>query len=110
MPPRIEVAGAGESGASSHPIRPAYGAQASGRRILPRMSPLRLRALREAAELSQEALATRVGARQATISDLERGKARRIDLALIDRLAAALGVEPGELFERRPAAKKGKRG
>jgi transcriptional regulator with XRE-family HTH domain len=64
------------------------------------MSPLRLRALREAAGLSQEDLAARVATRQATISDLERGKARRIDLRLIDRLAAVLGIEPGELFER----------
>jgi transcriptional regulator with XRE-family HTH domain len=72
------------------------------------MSPLRLRELREAAELSQEELAARVGARQATISDLERGKAIRIDLALIDRLAKALGIEPGELFVRTPA-RKGKR-
>lgn len=66
------------------------------------MTPLllRLRQLREAAGLSQQQLADLVGTRQGTISDHERGKATRIDYDLIERLADALGVEPGELFER----------
>ena len=64
------------------------------------MTPLRLRIreLREAKNLSQERLAEMVGVRQATISDHERGKARRIDLDLLEDLAAALGVEPGALL------------
>ena len=63
---------------------------------------LRLRELREAAGLTQEQLAELVGTRQGTISDHERGKATRIDYDLIERLADALGVEPGSLFKSVP--------
>jgi len=72
------------------------------------MTPLqiRLRELREAAGLTQEELADKVGIYQGTISDHERGKATRIDLSLIERLADALEVEPGELFERVPAKRR----
>ena len=68
------------------------------------MTPLllRLRELREAAGLTQEQLAEMVGTRQGTISDHERGKATRIDYDLIERLADALGIQPGDLFERSP--------
>ncbi len=76
------------------------------------MTPLRFRIkeLREARGLSQAALAEHVGVRQATINDLENGHSRQDTLALLEKLAHALGVEPGELFERRPPGKKGKRG
>ncbi len=70
---------------------------------------LRLKALREAAGLSQAALAERAGVRRETLNRLENGRSGRITLELLDRLATALGVLPGELVERRPAAKKGKR-
>lgn len=70
---------------------------------------LRLRALREAAGLSQAALAKRVRVRRETLNRLENGKSGRVTLELLDRLATALGVQPGELVERRPATKKGKR-
>ncbi|HEX9581614.1 MAG TPA: helix-turn-helix transcriptional regulator [Gemmatimonadales bacterium] len=59
---------------------------------------LNLRARRERAGLTQEALAERAGVRQATISDLETGKSRRIDLDILERIAKALGCEPGELI------------
>lgn len=74
------------------------------------MTPLvlRLKALREAAGLSQGELADRVGVRRETLNRLERGKSGRVELELLGRLAEVLGVEPGELFERRPAAKKAK--
>jgi len=61
---------------------------------------LRLKQHRNAAGLTQEALAERVGVRQATISDLENGRSRRIDLDVLDRIAKVLGVKPGELFEQ----------
>jgi transcriptional regulator with XRE-family HTH domain len=68
---------------------------------------LRLAELRQAADLSQEQLARRVGVRQATISQLETGKSGRIELELLEKLARALDVEPGEFFVR--AARKGTR-
>lgn len=72
------------------------------------MTPLRLTLLelRTRAQLSQEALAHAAGIRQATVSALETGKARRIDLDTIERLAKALGVPPHELFETIPAKSK----
>lgn len=64
------------------------------------MSPayLRLKELREARGLTQAALAARARCRGATINDLENHKSRRLDLALLGRLAAALDVEPSELI------------
>jgi putative transcriptional regulator len=68
------------------------------------MSPLTvaLRAARETAGLTQSELADRAGVRQATISELETGKTRRVDLDILERLADALGVEPKDLIERQP--------
>jgi transcriptional regulator with XRE-family HTH domain len=68
------------------------------------MSPLRFRVreLRESKGLSQAQLANEAGARQATISDMETGRTKRVDIALLERLAAALGVEPGALIVREP--------
>lgn len=73
------------------------------------MSPARFRIkeLREARGLTQAALAQAVGVRQATINDLENGKSRQDTLDLIDRLCAALGVDPGELIARE--GRRGKR-
>lgn len=72
------------------------------------MTPLRLRLreLRTAAGLSQEALANLAGIRQATVSGLETGRTRRVDLPALERLAKALGVEPHQLFETVPAPKR----
>jgi transcriptional regulator with XRE-family HTH domain len=66
------------------------------------MSPIvvRLRELREKAGLSQQALADLAGVRQGTISELESGKKQRLDFGILDRLCAALRVEPGELLSR----------
>ena len=74
------------------------------------MSPirLRLREAREAAGMTQLELAEAAGTRQATISDLERGEAKTLRLALLERLADALGVEPGELVERDGKRKRGR--
>jgi transcriptional regulator with XRE-family HTH domain len=65
------------------------------------MTPLQLalRRLRESRGLTQQQLAERAGVRQALISDLEAGKAMRRSLDAIEKLAKALGVEPGELLE-----------
>lgn len=75
---------------------------------------LRVRELRTALGLSQQALAERAGLYQATVSELESGRAKRADFATLERLASALGVLPGDLFEggasvqaaRQPAKKR----
>jgi transcriptional regulator with XRE-family HTH domain len=41
-----------------------------------------------------------------TISHLETGQSRRVDLDLLDRLAKALGVAPHELIGEEPRRKK----
>ena len=64
------------------------------------------RELREEAGLTQSELAEAAGVRQATVSEMERGLPRRIDLDVLERLADALAgalgrtVEPGELLAR----------
>lgn len=72
------------------------------------MSPIRLKLKqqREAIGMTQAHLAEQIGVRQATISDLERGKSSRLDLDLLDRLCAALDVQPGDLLERVVPAKR----
>lgn len=64
------------------------------------MSPvtLNLKELREKAELSQSDLADAVGVRQATISDLETGKAKTLRLSLLEALARVLKVPARELI------------
>lgn len=66
-----------------------------------------LREARETAGLSQMQLADKANVRQATISELETGKTRRVDLDVLDRLCAALELEPGDLLKR--GAKKRRR-
>lgn len=67
---------------------------------------LGLKAAREAAGLTQAALAELVDVRQATISDLETGKSRRIELDLLERLALALNVEASSLIVQTPGKKR----
>lgn len=57
----------------------------------------RVRALRERAGISQEALADRAGLHRTYVGSVERGE-RNISLANIHRLADALGVPPSELL------------
>jgi transcriptional regulator with XRE-family HTH domain len=58
----------------------------------------RLREWRERATLSQEELKDRSGVSRATIADLEAGN-RGAQPRTVRRLAAALGVEPPDLYE-----------
>lgn len=66
---------------------------------------LALKAIREEKGVSQEALAKAVGRRQATISRLESGRTRQLDLDLLTAIARVLDVNPVELF----AVEEGKR-
>jgi transcriptional regulator with XRE-family HTH domain len=61
---------------------------------------LRIRELRDAKGWSQDELARRAQVRQATISNFERGKTRSVDLDVLDRIAAALRVDPAFLIVR----------
>lgn len=59
---------------------------------------INLRKLRERKGLSQAELGKRAGVRQATISSLENGKGRRVDLDVLDRIAKVLGVKATALL------------
>jgi transcriptional regulator with XRE-family HTH domain len=65
---------------------------------------IRLRELRLALGFSQAELALRARTRRATVSRLENSRITAIDLEVLERLADALGVEPGFLLSRVPAA------
>ncbi|MEJ1250518.1 helix-turn-helix transcriptional regulator [Denitratimonas tolerans] len=58
----------------------------------------RIRALREAAGISQEELASRCGLHRTYVGSVERGE-RNISLENIVTIARALGVDPGSLLE-----------
>jgi transcriptional regulator with XRE-family HTH domain len=76
------------------------------------MTPLvlNLKFHREKSRLTQAELAKAAGVRQATISDLETGKSRRVELDLLERLANVLGVKAAALLEQLPNKPKRKRG
>lgn len=67
------------------------------------MSPihLRLQELREVNGWSQAELARRSGVHQSVISRLERGEIQSVSFANLERLAGALGCDPGYLVVRR---------
>jgi len=73
------------------------------------MTPIvvHIRELRVRKGWSQAELADRAGTRQATISEIETGRTTRIDLSLLERIAVALGVEPGELIVRESKRRRG---
>jgi transcriptional regulator with XRE-family HTH domain len=58
----------------------------------------RVRALREKAGLSQEALADKAQIHRTYIGGVERGE-RNLGLKNVLRIAKALGVQPARLFE-----------
>ena len=71
-------------------------------RTLFAVSPLRLRVkeLREALGLTQAELAERAKVRRATVNRIENAHVTAIDMDVLERLAEALGVEPGFLIVR----------
>ena len=66
----------------------------------------RLAAILEKAGLSQVELARRAGVGIQTVNRLFNNTTAQVSLKTLDKLAAALGVEPGELIMRE---KKGRR-
>jgi transcriptional regulator with XRE-family HTH domain len=60
-----------------------------------------LRSARESRKISQEALADLAGLHRTYIGSVERGE-RNISIDNIERLAAALEVQPEDLLKRRP--------
>jgi transcriptional regulator with XRE-family HTH domain len=60
-----------------------------------------LRAARHAKGISQEQLAHEAGVNRTYMSKIERG-GTWVGLEIIDKLAAALEVEPAEFLRRRP--------
>ena len=75
------------------------------------MTPVRLRVkeLREAKGFSQRELARRAGVRSGTVIDIEHARTSRVDLAVLERLADALGVDPSRLIVRTAAKKRARR-
>lgn len=62
---------------------------------------LRVKELREAAKLTQEALAYKAGVSLGTVQRAER--VGRASTETLSKIATALGVPPGELFAEVPA-------
>ena len=75
----------------------------------------RLRELIEEAGISQSELSRRSGVSFATINRMAQNSTEQVSLKTLDRLSATLGealgrdIEPGELLEREPEPKKGRR-
>ena len=66
----------------------------------------RLRDLLESHDMTQAALAKASGVSLPTISRLTRNETAQVSLATLDKLARALGVEPGELIGREKRTRK----
>lgn len=66
------------------------------------MTPLRLRVaeLRATKGWTQEELAERAGVGRITVVRIESNQNRRVDFDVLEKLADALGVDPGYLIER----------
>jgi transcriptional regulator with XRE-family HTH domain len=64
------------------------------------MTPIEvnLRRFRERKGLTQAELGKLARVRQATVSNLENGKGRRVDLDVLERVARALGVKATDLL------------
>ena len=61
-----------------------------------------LRAVREGKNLSQSEVARRIGVKHATYHEIENGSSSP-NLATIERIAAAIEIDPLELLEKKVA-------
>jgi putative transcriptional regulator len=75
------------------------------------VTPIRitLKDARENAELTQTELAKLAGVHQRVISEMETGKTKQVRLETFERLCRALELEPGDLLELDPPARKRRR-
>ena len=62
---------------------------------------LRIKELRTVQGLTQKQLAERAKIRQATVSKLESGRVKLIDLEVLEKLAKALDCDPGYLIVKK---------
>lgn len=62
---------------------------------------LRIKQLRKAQDLTQGELAERAGIRRATVNRLENARVKSIDLEVLEKLAKALGCDPGYLIVKK---------
>jgi DNA-binding Xre family transcriptional regulator len=67
---------------------------------------LELRAWRKHRHRTQRWLRAETGVSVTTISNIETGKTKGVDFDTLAKLAAALGVQPGDLFTAPPDAPK----
>ena len=67
------------------------------------MSPLalRIKELRSVKGWSQRELSRIAGVRQATVSHLESGNVKTVDLSILEKIAKALGCDPGYLLVKK---------
>jgi DNA-binding Xre family transcriptional regulator len=66
----------------------------------------RLRELLAEHEMTQQRLADESGVSLVTISRLCRNETAQVSLETLDKIAGALGIEPGELIVREKRARK----
>ena len=62
---------------------------------------LRVRELREAKGWSQHRLALKAGIRRATLSAIENNQTTGVDFETLEKLAEALGCDPGYLIVKK---------
>lgn len=56
--------------------------------------------------MSQSELARRSGVSQVTVNAIANNRTRQVQLETLDKIAAALGVNPGDLIVRAPSRAK----
>ena len=69
----------------------------------------RVRELLEKADLTQSELARRAEVSFATVNRLCTNATNQVSLETLDKIAAVLGVEPGDLLERVPKKPRGRK-
>ncbi len=67
------------------------------------MTPLslRIREIRQVKGWTQTELARRAGIRRATVNRIENARVKAIDLDVLEKLAKALGCDPGYLIVKK---------
>ena len=77
--------------------------------LAPVAARFRLAELLDEKQMTQSELARRSRVSQVTVNAIANNRTTRVDLATLDALSRVLGIQPGELLEREPEPKKGRR-